>query len=145
MTSEATSAPGEDAGAPGNIPAITRDHARSRAIAYVFQDAHLLPWRNVLKNVALPLELKGVGRAERLSAAAEAIEQVGLSDAAGRFPNQLSGGMRMRVSLARAMVTRPEAAADGRVAVSGRLGSGGRAQNQRNPEACGRVASCRRR
>lgn len=76
-------------------------------IAYVFQDAHLLPWRNVLRNVALPLELKGVDRATRLAAAREAIESVGLSDAISRYPAQLSGGMRMRVSLARALVTRP--------------------------------------
>jgi NitT/TauT family transport system ATP-binding protein len=77
-------------------------------IAYVFQDAHLLPWRNVLANVALPLELAHAGRRSRLQAAREAIERVGLSDAADRYPNQLSGGMRMRVSLARAMVTRPK-------------------------------------
>lgn len=76
-------------------------------IAYVFQDAHLLPWRNVLRNVALPLELRHVDRPARLAAARAAIEQVGLADAIDRYPAQLSGGMRMRVSLARAMVTRP--------------------------------------
>lgn len=76
-------------------------------IAYVFQDAHLLPWRNVLRNVALPLELMGIEKSRRLSAARAAIEQVGLSDAASRYPAQLSGGMRMRASLARALVTRP--------------------------------------
>jgi NitT/TauT family transport system ATP-binding protein len=78
-----------------------------KAIAFVFQDAHLLPWRNVLRNVALPLELMGVARANRLAAAHEALEQVGLSDAIRRYPAQLSGGMRMRVSLARALVTKP--------------------------------------
>ena len=77
-------------------------------VAYVFQDAHLLPWRNVVANVALPLELAHVDRRSRAAAARDAIEQVGLSDAADRYPNQLSGGMRMRVSLARAMVTRPK-------------------------------------
>ena len=77
------------------------------SIAYVFQDAHLLPWRNVLNNVALPLELRGIPAAQRLAQAHAALEQVGLADAAMRFPAQLSGGMRMRVSLARAMITRP--------------------------------------
>lgn len=83
------------------------DSTRSR-IAYVFQDAHLLPWRNVVHNVALPLELMHVDRLARLEASYRAIDAVGLSDAAGRYPNQLSGGMRMRVSLARAMVTEPK-------------------------------------
>jgi NitT/TauT family transport system ATP-binding protein len=78
------------------------------AIAYVFQDAHLLPWRSVLGNVALPLELQHVARAARVETARRAIEQVGLSDAARRYPAQLSGGMRMRVSLARALVTQPK-------------------------------------
>lgn len=77
------------------------------AIAYVFQDAHLLPWRNVLRNVALPLELIGVEQDRRIESARRAIEQVGLSDAMIRYPAQLSGGMRMRVSLARALVTEP--------------------------------------
>ncbi|MFI5381381.1 MAG: ABC transporter ATP-binding protein [Tepidisphaerales bacterium] len=77
-------------------------------VAYVFQDAHLLPWRSVIGNVALPLELMGVDRHQRREAAGRAIEQVGLADAAERYPNQLSGGMRMRVSLARALVTDPQ-------------------------------------
>lgn len=75
--------------------------------AFVFQDAHLLPWRTVLANVALPLELRGDNRRERADAARRAIERVGLSDAIGRYPAELSGGMRMRVSLARALVTEP--------------------------------------
>jgi NitT/TauT family transport system ATP-binding protein len=77
-------------------------------IAFVFQDAHLLPWRTVLGNVALPLELLHRSSADRNRAARDAIEQVGLSDAMARYPAQLSGGMRMRVSLARALVTNPE-------------------------------------
>jgi NitT/TauT family transport system ATP-binding protein len=85
---------------------ITMEPADHRT-AFVFQDAHLLPWRTVLDNAALPLELQGVGREKRYTAAASVLQQVGLSDAAGRYPAQLSGGMRMRVSLARALVTSP--------------------------------------
>jgi NitT/TauT family transport system ATP-binding protein len=76
--------------------------------AYVFQDAHLLPWRNVLRNAALPLELMGQHRTRRSSAAQEALGQVGLADAVSQYPAQLSGGMKMRVSLARALVTQPD-------------------------------------
>src|SRR6185369_5847047 len=75
--------------------------------AYVFQDAHLLPWRNVLDNAALPLELTGEPVEARRKRAREALDQVGLLEAAQRYPAQLSGGMRMRVSLARALVTGP--------------------------------------
>ena len=99
----------------GNVFTMEASHGKAdrhglgtRAdIAYVFQDAHLLPWRNVLANVALPLELMGIERKVREESAQTAIEQVGLGDAADRYPNQLSGGMRMRASLARAMVTEP--------------------------------------
>ncbi len=76
--------------------------------AFVFQDAHLLPWRTVLANAALPLELMGVGREECHARARVMLTQVGLSEAESRYPAQLSGGMRMRVSLARALVTEPQ-------------------------------------
>src|SRR4051812_22131950 len=94
---------GLDRPTAGSIAGVDPKH-----IAFVFQDAHLLPWRNVLRNVALPLELRGVGKSQRIEAAMTAIEQVGLSDAIKRYPAQLSGGMRMRVSLARALVTDPQ-------------------------------------
>ena len=86
--------------------AITPDQRRS-GMAFVFQDAHLLPWRSVLHNVALPLELLGMQGVEGTRRALQAIQDVGLADAVDRYPAQLSGGMRMRVSLARALVTRP--------------------------------------
>jgi NitT/TauT family transport system ATP-binding protein len=75
--------------------------------AFVFQDAHLLPWLTVLENTALPLELTGVDRALRVARARRVLEEVGLSDAESLYPSQLSGGMRMRVSLARALATEP--------------------------------------
>jgi NitT/TauT family transport system ATP-binding protein len=76
-------------------------------LAFVFQDAHLMHWRTVLDNVALPLELRGVAKSEARRRALSPLADVELSDAVARFPDELSGGMRMRVSIARAMVTEP--------------------------------------
>jgi NitT/TauT family transport system ATP-binding protein len=64
--------------------------------SFVFQDAHLLPWRTVLDNAALPLELMGVAREARYATARTALQQVSLFEAEDRYPAQLSGGMRMR-------------------------------------------------
>ena len=75
--------------------------------AFVFQDANLMPWRTALGNVELPLELRGEAKASRREAAAAALETVGLGDAMKSYPRELSGGMRMRVSLARALAARP--------------------------------------
>lgn len=76
-------------------------------LAYVFQDATLLPWLSVLDNVAMPLKIAGVERAARLKRARECIDLVGLSHAVDQYPRQLSGGMRMRVSIARALTVEP--------------------------------------
>jgi NitT/TauT family transport system ATP-binding protein len=92
----------------GSVRTVASAGQSRPAVAYVFQDANLLPWRNVLKNVALPLELMRVEKSDRLARAAAALAQVGLSDAILRYPAALSGGMKMRASLARALVTEPE-------------------------------------
>lgn len=76
-------------------------------LGYTFQDATLLPWRKVLGNVELLMELRGVGAAERRRIALEQIGLVGLEGFAGHYPKRLSGGMRMRVSLARSLALDP--------------------------------------
>ena len=77
-------------------------------VAFVFQDAHLLPWRTVIDNVTLPLELRGTAKSDARRVAEATLADVELSDALRRFPDELSGGMRMRVSIARALATEPE-------------------------------------
>jgi NitT/TauT family transport system ATP-binding protein len=78
------------------------------ALGYVFQDATLLPWRSVLHNVELPGELRGMAPDERRRRAREAIRRVGLAGFERHRPAQLSGGMRMRASIARALTMQPK-------------------------------------
>jgi NitT/TauT family transport system ATP-binding protein len=80
---------------------------RSFFRGFVFQDAHLLPWTDVLNNVALPLRLMGRSKSEALTSAKEALDRVGLADALKKYPAELSGGMKMRASVARALVAQP--------------------------------------
>ena len=80
---------------------------RVENIGYVFQDATLLPWRSVRKNVELLAELEGASQAERARLATEAIRLVGLEGFEDHYPKALSGGMRMRTSVARALTTKP--------------------------------------
>ena len=79
-----------------------------RQLAFVFQDPTLMPWARVENNVRLPLDFARVDRAMARDRVAAALRQVELTDAARRYPRQLSGGMRMRVSIARALVTDPD-------------------------------------
>jgi NitT/TauT family transport system ATP-binding protein len=78
------------------------------SLGYVFQDPTLLQWRTVEANVELFAELHKVDKAERRRLATEAIELVGLAGSEAKYPKQLSGGMRMRASLARSLVMRPK-------------------------------------
>jgi NitT/TauT family transport system ATP-binding protein len=80
------------------------------ATSYVFQDATLLEWRSALRNVELVGELRGVPRDERRARAQDVLDLVGLTGFERQHPRQLSGGMRMRVSLARALVAEPDLA-----------------------------------
>ncbi len=90
----------------GNVT-IKPDPAAHTALALVFQDARLLPWRRVLANVAFGLEKTSATRAERRMRALEALKLVGLAELADRWPWQLSGGQRQRVALARALAVDP--------------------------------------
>jgi NitT/TauT family transport system ATP-binding protein len=81
---------------------------RASTVGYVFQDPTLLPWRSVRKNVELLAELAKMPKAERRQRAAEAIKLVGLTGFERHRPRALSGGMRMRVSLARSLVLQPD-------------------------------------
>jgi len=77
-------------------------------ISFVFQDATLLPWRTVQQNIGLGLELEGAAKARREEETARLLELVGLKHVAASYPRELSGGMKMRVSIARALATNPK-------------------------------------
>jgi NitT/TauT family transport system ATP-binding protein len=80
---------------------------QGRTIAFVFQDPTLMPWARVETNVRLPLDLGRMPVAQSRKRVAEALSRVGLAGFAGHYPRQLSGGMKMRVSIARSLVTEP--------------------------------------
>lgn len=81
----------------------------SRRVALMFQDANLMPWRTVLDNVVLPLELAGVVKDQRYEAARGLLPRLGLDDFAQAFPRELSGGMAQRTALGRVLIQRPDA------------------------------------
>jgi NitT/TauT family transport system ATP-binding protein len=81
--------------------------AASPGIGFVFQEPTLMPWARVAGNVALPLKLAGLPREQAAPRAAQVLARVGLAGFGDAFPRELSGGMKMRVSIARALVTEP--------------------------------------
>jgi NitT/TauT family transport system ATP-binding protein len=85
-------------GEPGHAPVLS----------YVFQDATLMPWASVFDNVWLPLRIGGMSRAAARERIGPVLEAVGLAEFARALPHELSGGMKMRASIARALVTRPD-------------------------------------
>jgi NitT/TauT family transport system ATP-binding protein len=94
----------------GSVAVARRDGGQraKNSIGFVFQEPTLMPWASVRENVRLPLKLARVATPEADGRVDAALAQVGLSEFAGAFPRELSGGMKMRASLARALVTDPD-------------------------------------
>ncbi|MCI0467961.1 MAG: ABC transporter ATP-binding protein [Beijerinckiaceae bacterium] len=87
---------------------LTRGFALDQtSLGFVFQDPTLMPWANVFDNVFLPLRLRGLSRGEAAPQVEKALALAGLADFSSAYPRELSGGMRMRCSIARALVKRP--------------------------------------
>jgi NitT/TauT family transport system ATP-binding protein len=82
-------------------------HDSASKIGFVFQEPTLMPWTTVFHNVMLPFKLKGLAADKAAERVGAALKRVGLQDFSGAYPRELSGGMRMRVSIARALVTEP--------------------------------------
>jgi NitT/TauT family transport system ATP-binding protein len=83
-------------------------HLQKHELSYVFQDATLMPWATVLENVSLPLRIRKMDKASSAGKVRTVLEKLGLADFALAYPRELSGGMRMRASIARALVTQPK-------------------------------------
>jgi NitT/TauT family transport system ATP-binding protein len=94
--------------ASGLIPPTSGNIARAGTVQFVFQDSTLLPWRSVRRNISLNLELQKIEKTEVDERTNSAIALVGLLDSAEKLPRQLSGGMKMRTSLARSLVCEPD-------------------------------------
>ena len=91
----------------GTVTWADTDQGQVKDIGFVFQEPTLMPWATVSANAYLPLKLAGTSEAQAAPRVLEALDRVGLRDFANAYPRQLSGGMRMRVSIARALVTTP--------------------------------------
>jgi NitT/TauT family transport system ATP-binding protein len=91
----------------GSVVIEPTAHGAAASFGFVFQEPTLMPWATVAANVALPLRIAGRPRGTRQEMVEAALAKVGMADAAESFPHQLSGGMKMRASIARALVTDP--------------------------------------
>ena len=91
----------------GSLGRAGRGARNKPEVGFVFQEPTLMPWATVLRNVMLPLELEGIEHRLAARRATEALERVGLASFRNSYPRELSGGMKMRVSIARALVTDP--------------------------------------
>jgi NitT/TauT family transport system ATP-binding protein len=89
-------------------PASREQAASESRIGFVFQEPTLMPWASVFNNVLLPLKLKGIPIDKARARVVAALDRAGLKDFGRAYPRELSGGMRMRVSIARALVTEPQ-------------------------------------
>jgi NitT/TauT family transport system ATP-binding protein len=89
------------------VDATNPSSGQARDLSFVFQEPTLMPWARVADNVGLPLTIRGVPKSQSAQQVQAALEMVGLREFAHVFPRELSGGMKMRVSIARALVTNP--------------------------------------
>jgi len=99
---------GLSAPSSGSVGVANHTGRAGRGIGFVFQEPTLMPWTDVRENVRLPLKLAHMPAAEANARVKDALAQVGLTEFEGAYPRELSGGMKMRVSLARALVTDPD-------------------------------------